>query len=152
MFVTGTTSVRVKGGLMLIPTASAHSCLAHWLTPVPPKTCLLGKQGHGVQGHRLDRKRNNVVLSCRAVVEAPWRRTRQTDGNLREGSIVTGVVKNITEYGAFVTSAASTGLLHITDMAGAVCVTPPKWWPPVREITRQVPQVRQSKNTACLWA
>ena len=67
---------------------------------------------------KLDRKRNNVVLSRRAVVEASMGEERaKLMETLREGSIVNGVVKNITEYGAFVDLGGIDGLLHITDMA-----------------------------------
>ena len=67
---------------------------------------------------KLDRKRNNVVLSRRAVVEASMGEERaKLLETLREGAIVHGVVKNITEYGAFVDLGGIDGLLHITDMA-----------------------------------
>jgi small subunit ribosomal protein S1 len=67
---------------------------------------------------KLDRKRNNVVLSRRAVVEASMGEERaKLMETLREGAIVHGVVKNITEYGAFVDLGGIDGLLHITDMA-----------------------------------
>ena len=67
---------------------------------------------------KLDRKRNNVVLSRRAVVEASMGEERaKLMETLREGAIVQGVVKNITEYGAFVDLGGIDGLLHITDMA-----------------------------------
>ncbi len=67
---------------------------------------------------KLDRKRNNVVLSRRAVVEASMGEERaKLMENLKEGAIVQGVVKNITEYGAFVDLGGIDGLLHITDMA-----------------------------------
>src|SRR2546426_1134332 len=67
---------------------------------------------------KLDRKRNNVVLSRRAVVEASMGEERaKLLETLTEGAIVNGVVKNITEYGAFVDLGGIDGLLHITDMA-----------------------------------
>src|SRR5207244_10686737 len=67
---------------------------------------------------KLDRKRNNVVLSRRAVVEASMGEERaKLLETLSEGAIVHGVVKNITEYGAFVDLGGIDGLLHITDMA-----------------------------------
>ena len=67
---------------------------------------------------KLDRKRNNVVLSRRAVVEASMGEERaKLMETLREGAIVHGVVKNITDYGAFVDLGGIDGLLHITDMA-----------------------------------
>jgi small subunit ribosomal protein S1 len=67
---------------------------------------------------KLDRKRNNVVLSRRAVVEASMGEERaKLLETLQEGAIVHGVVKNITEYGAFVDLGGIDGLLHITDMS-----------------------------------
>lgn len=67
---------------------------------------------------KLDRKRNNVVVSRKAVLEASMGAERQALlENLKEGSIVKGVVKNITEYGAFVDLGGMDGLLHITDLA-----------------------------------
>ena len=67
---------------------------------------------------KLDRKRNNVVVSRRAVVELEFSAEReQLLEGLEEGSIVTGVVKNLTDYGAFIDLGGIDGLLHITDMA-----------------------------------
>ncbi|MGH8280347.1 MAG: 30S ribosomal protein S1 [Gammaproteobacteria bacterium] len=67
---------------------------------------------------KLDQKRNNVVVSRRAVVEAEYSAEReQLLNNLQEGVIVKGIVKNLTEYGAFVDLGGIDGLLHITDMA-----------------------------------
>ncbi len=67
---------------------------------------------------KLDRRRNNVVVSRRAVVEAEYSAEREALlSNLQEGSIVKGVVKNLTDYGAFVDLGGIDGLLHITDMA-----------------------------------
>lgn len=67
---------------------------------------------------KLDQKRNNVVVSRRAVIESENSQEReQVLENLVEGSEVKGVVKNLTEYGAFVDLGGVDGLLHITDMA-----------------------------------
>jgi small subunit ribosomal protein S1 len=67
---------------------------------------------------KLDRKRNNVVVSRRAVLEETMGADRQAIlENLKEGAIVKGVVKNITDYGAFVDLGGIDGLLHITDLA-----------------------------------
>ena len=67
---------------------------------------------------KLDRRRNNVVVSRRAVVELE--NTEERDSiikNMEEGSVVKGVVKNLTDYGAFIDLGGIDGLLHITDMA-----------------------------------
>ncbi len=67
---------------------------------------------------KLDRKRNNIVVSRRAVMEASLGADRQALlETLQEGSMVKGIVKNITDYGAFVDLGGIDGLLHITDLA-----------------------------------
>ena len=67
---------------------------------------------------KLDQKRNNVVVSRRAVVEKEYSEEREKLlDTLEEGSVVTGIVKNLTDYGAFVDLGGVDGLLHITDMA-----------------------------------
>ncbi len=67
---------------------------------------------------KLDRKRNNVVVSRRAVVERDSDDERQKLlENLQEGQVIKGIVKNLTDYGAFVDLGGIDGLLHITDMA-----------------------------------
>ena len=67
---------------------------------------------------KLDRKRNNIVVSRRAVVESEYSVEReQLMEKLQEGAILKGVVKNLTDYGAFVDLGGIDGLLHITDMA-----------------------------------
>jgi len=67
---------------------------------------------------KLDRKRNNVVVSRRAVVEEESSAERdQLLANLQEGQVITGIIKNLTDYGAFVDLGGVDGLLHITDMA-----------------------------------
>jgi small subunit ribosomal protein S1 len=68
---------------------------------------------------KLDQKRNNVVVSRRAVVEQEYSAERSALlDNLQEGAAVKGVVKNLTDYGAFVDLGGIDGLLHITDLAG----------------------------------
>lgn len=118
-FVTGTTSNKVKGGLKVmvngisafLPGSLVDSRPTKDLSPYENKTLEF-------KVIKLDRKRNNVVLSRRAVVEASMGEERaKLMDNLKEGAIVTGVVKNITEYGAFVDLGGIDGLLHITDMA-----------------------------------
>ena len=69
---------------------------------------------------KLDRKRNNVVVSRRAVLEESQGADRQSLlANLTEGAVVKGIVKNITDYGAFVDLGGIDGLLHITDLGVA---------------------------------
>jgi small subunit ribosomal protein S1 len=118
-FVTGTTGTKVKGGLKVmvngisafLPGSLVDSRPTKDLTPYENKTLEF-------KVIKLDRKRNNVVLSRRAVVEASMGEERaKLMDTLKEGAIVHGVVKNITEYGAFVDLGGIDGLLHITDMA-----------------------------------
>lgn len=118
-FVTGTTGAKVKGGLKVmvngisafLPGSLVDSRPTKDLTPYENKTLEF-------KVIKLDRKRNNVVLSRRAVVEASMGEERaKLMDTLKEGAIVHGVVKNITEYGAFVDLGGIDGLLHITDMA-----------------------------------
>jgi len=67
---------------------------------------------------KIDKKRNNVVVSRRAVVEAESTEERQSlIDNLEEGQVIKGIVKNLTDYGAFIDLGGVDGLLHITDMA-----------------------------------
>lgn len=67
---------------------------------------------------KLDQKRNNIVLSRRAVIESEGSAEREALlGTLEEGQIVVGVVKNLTDYGAFVDLGGIDGLLHVTDMS-----------------------------------
>jgi len=118
-FVSGTTSGRVKGGLTVmangirafLPGSLVDTRPVKDLTPFENKTLEF-------KVIKLDRKRNNVVLSRRAVVEASMGEERaKLLETLKEGAIVQGVVKNITEYGAFVDLGGIDGLLHIPDMA-----------------------------------
>jgi small subunit ribosomal protein S1 len=67
---------------------------------------------------KFNRKRNNIVLSRRALLEEERKQTREeTLKNIKEGEIVEGIVKNLTDYGAFVDLGGVDGLLHITDIA-----------------------------------
>lgn len=78
---------------------------------------LLGKEQE-FKVIKLDQKRNNVVVSRRAVIESENSQEREEIlANLAEGSEVKGTVKNLTDYGAFVDLGGVDGLLHITDMA-----------------------------------
>jgi small subunit ribosomal protein S1 len=100
---------------------------------------------------KLDRKRNNVVLSRRAVVEASMGEERaKLMETLREGSIVHGVVKNITEYGAFVDLGGIDGLLHITDMAWRRVRHPSEVVTAGQEITAKILKFDTEKNRVSL--
>ena len=85
--------------------------------PVRDPSYLEGKV-HEFKIIKLDQKRNNVVVSRRAVVEQEYSAERsELLDKLQEGAVIKGVVKNLTDYGAFVDLGGIDGLLHITDMA-----------------------------------
>ncbi|MCE2908882.1 MAG: 30S ribosomal protein S1 [Burkholderiaceae bacterium] len=118
-FVTGTVSGKVKGGLTVLVNG-IRAFLPGSLLDTRPVKDMSPFEGKTMEFKviKLDRKRNNVVLSRRAVVEASMGEERaKLLETLTEGAIVHGVVKNITEYGAFVDLGGIDGLLHITDMA-----------------------------------
>ena len=113
--VTGTVTGKVKGGLTVIRAFLPGSLVD--TRPVKDTTPYEGKTFE-FKVIKLDRKRNNVVVSRRAVVEANMGEERaKLLETLQEGAIVKGIVKNITDYGAFVDLGGIDGLLHITDLA-----------------------------------
>lgn len=118
-FVEGTVSGRVKGGLTVMVNGIRAFLPGSLLDTRPIKDMSpYDNQTMEFKVIKLDRKRNNVVLSRRAVIEASQGEERaKLLENLQEGSVVVGVVKNITDYGAFVDLGGIDGLLHITDMA-----------------------------------
>ncbi|MGH8110299.1 MAG: S1 RNA-binding domain-containing protein, partial [Arenimonas sp.] len=117
--VTGRISGKVKGGFT-VDIRDVRAFLPGSLVDVRPVRDPGYLEGKELEFKiiKLDRKRNNVVVSRRAVVESENSVEReQMLERLQEGSIVTGVVKNLTDYGAFVDLGGIDGLLHITDMA-----------------------------------
>ncbi|HUW97306.1 MAG TPA: 30S ribosomal protein S1 [Acidiferrobacter sp.] len=117
--ITGIMTGKVKGGFTIaIDTIRAFlpGSLVD-VRPVRDPSYLEGKELE-FKVIKLDRKRNNVVVSRRAVVENEISAERdQLLANLEEGQVVKGVVKNLTDYGAFVDLGGVDGLLHITDLA-----------------------------------
>ncbi|MDO8436754.1 MAG: 30S ribosomal protein S1 [Nitrosomonadaceae bacterium] len=100
---------------------------------------------------KLDRKRNNVVVSRRAVLEASQGADRQSLlANLQEGAVVKGIVKNITDYGAFVDLGGIDGLLHITDLAWRRVKHPSEVINVGDEVTAKVLKFDQEKNRVSL--
>ena len=100
---------------------------------------------------KLDRKRNNVVVSRRAVLEASAGADREAVlENLKEGAIVKGVVKNITDYGAFVDLGGIDGLLHITDLAWRRVKHPSEVLTVGDEIEAKILKFDQEKNRVSL--
>jgi len=117
--VKGTITDKVKGGF----TVEINEVRAFLpgslvdLRPVRDTSYLEGKELE-FKVIKIDRKRNNVVVSRRAVVELESSSERESLlSNLEEGQNVKGIVKNLTDYGAFVDLGGVDGLLHITDMA-----------------------------------
>ncbi|MBV6303865.1 30S ribosomal protein S1 [Candidimonas humi] len=117
--VNGTITGKVKGGLTVM-TNGIRAFLPGSLVDLRPVKDTTPYEGKTLEFKviKLDRKRNNVVLSRRSVLEASMGEERQKLlETLSEGAVVKGVVKNITDYGAFVDLGGIDGLLHITDMA-----------------------------------
>ena len=118
--VTGTITGKVKGGLTVM-TNGIRAFLPGSLVDTRPVRDTTPYEGKTLEFKviKLDRKRNNVVVSRRAVLEANMGEERnKLLATLKEGAIVKGVVKNITDYGAFVEiEDGIDGLLHITDLA-----------------------------------
>ncbi|OGS95612.1 MAG: 30S ribosomal protein S1 [Gallionellales bacterium RIFCSPLOWO2_12_FULL_57_18] len=100
---------------------------------------------------KLDRKRNNVVVSRRAVLEASMGADREAVmENLKEGAIVKGIVKNITDYGAFVDLGGIDGLLHITDLAWRRVKHPSEVLTVGDEVEAKILKFDQEKNRVSL--
>jgi small subunit ribosomal protein S1 len=100
---------------------------------------------------KLDRKRNNVVLSRRAVMEASMGADREALlANLKEGAVVKGIVKNITDYGAFVDLGGIDGLLHITDLAWRRVKHPSEVLTVGEEVEAKILKFDQEKNRVSL--
>jgi small subunit ribosomal protein S1 len=151
-FVTGTTSGKVKGGLTVLVNG-IRAFLPGSLIDTRPIKDLSPFENKTMEFKviKLDRKRNNVVLSRRAVIEASMGEERaKLMENLKEGSIVHGVVKNITEYGAFVDLGGIDGLLHITDMAWRRVRHPSEVVVAGQEITAKILKFDTEKNRVSL--
>jgi small subunit ribosomal protein S1 len=117
--VNGTITGKVKGGLTVM-TNGIRAFLPGSLVDMRPVKDTTPYEGKTLDFKviKLDRKRNNVVLSRRAVLEASMGEEREKLlETLHEGAVVKGIVKNITDYGAFIDLGGIDGLLHITDMA-----------------------------------
>jgi small subunit ribosomal protein S1 len=117
--VSGVITGRVKGGFT-VEIDNVRAFLPGSLVDVRPVRDPSYLEGKALEFKviKLDQKRNNVVVSRRAVVEQEYSAERNALlDNLQEGAVVKGVVKNLTDYGAFVDLGGIDGLLHITDMA-----------------------------------
>ena len=151
-FVTGTVNGKVKGGLTVLVNG-IRAFLPGSLVDTRPTKDLTPYENKTMEFKviKLDRKRNNVVLSRRAVLEASMGEERaKLLETLKEGAIVHGVVKNITEYGAFVDLGGIDGLLHITDMAWRRVRHPSEVVQAGQELTAKVLKFDAEKNRVSL--
>ncbi|MBA4382009.1 MAG: 30S ribosomal protein S1 [Sideroxydans sp.] len=150
--VEGYVSGKVKGGLTamvngiraFLPGSLVDTRPVKDTTPYENKTMEL-------KVIKLDRKRNNVVVSRRAVLEATQGADRESMlENLKEGAIVKGIVKNITDYGAFVDLGGIDGLLHITDLAWRRVKHPSEVLTVGDEVEAKILKFDQEKNRVSL--
>ncbi|MEQ1533416.1 MAG: 30S ribosomal protein S1 [Sideroxydans sp.] len=150
--VEGYVSGKVKGGLTamvngiraFLPGSLVDTRPVKDTTPYENKTMEL-------KVIKLDRKRNNVVVSRRAVLEATQGADRESMmANLTEGAIVKGIVKNITDYGAFVDLGGIDGLLHITDLAWRRVKHPSEVLTVGDEVEAKILKFDQEKNRVSL--
>lgn len=150
--VTGTVTGKVKGGLTVM-TNGIRAFLPGSLIDTRPAKDTTPYEGKTLEFKviKLDRRRNNVVLSRRAVIELSQGEERaKLLETLTEGAVVQGVVKNITDYGAFVDLGGIDGLLHITDMAWRRVRHPTEVLQVGQEITAKVLKFDQEKNRVSL--
>jgi small subunit ribosomal protein S1 len=150
--VKGLVTGKVKGGLTVMVNG-IRAFLPGSLVdtrPVKDTTPFEGKE-YEFKVIKLDRKRNNVVVSRRAVLEASMGEERQKLlENLQEGTVIKGIVKNITDYGAFVDLGGIDGLLHITDLAWRRVRHPSEVLNVGDEVTAKVLKFDQEKNRVSL--
>ncbi|MFL9609084.1 30S ribosomal protein S1 [Methylobacillus pratensis] len=150
--IKGMVNGRVKGGL----TVMVNSIRAFLpgslvdLRPVKDTTPFENKEWD-FKVIKLDRKRNNVVVSRRAVLEETMGADREALlESLKEGAVVKGIVKNITDYGAFVDLGGIDGLLHITDLAWRRVKHPSEVLTVGEEVEAKILKFDQEKNRVSL--
>ena len=150
--VKGVIQGKVKGGLTVMCNgirAFLPGSLVD-IRPVKDTTPYEGKEAE-FKVIKLDRKRNNVVVSRKAVLEESMGAEREALlASLKEGAIVKGVIKNITDYGAFVDLGGIDGLLHITDLAWRRVKHPSEVVNVGDEVTAMVLKFDQEKNRVSL--
>src|SRR5689334_5648381 len=150
--VQGLVTSKVKGGLTVMINgirAFLPGSLVD-LRPVKDTNPFEGKQ-LDFKVIKLDRKRNNVVVSRRAVLEATQGAEREALlSSLQEGAVVKGIVKNITDYGAFVELGGIDGLMHITDLAWRRVKHPSEVLSVGDEVEAKVLKFDQEKNCVSL--
>ncbi|GMV54530.1 MAG: hypothetical protein AMXMBFR6_03350 [Betaproteobacteria bacterium] len=150
--VKGVVTGKVKGGLTVM-TNAVRAFLPGSLVDLRPVKDTTPYEGREFEFKviKLDRKRNNVVVSRRAVLEltAGEERSKLLE-TLKEGTVVKGIVKNITDYGAFVDLGGIDGLLHITDLAWRRVRHPSEVVAVGDEVTAKVLKFDQEKNRVSL--
>ena len=150
--VHGVINGKVKGGLTVMVNG-IRAFLPGSLVDIRPVKDTSPYEGKEMEFKviKLDRKRNNVVVSRRAVMEASQSTDRQALlENLKEGAIVKGIVKNITDYGAFVDLGGIDGLLHITDLAWRRVKHPSEVLNVGDEVEAKILKFDQEKNRVSL--
>src|SRR5687767_7259489 len=150
--VSGVINGKVKGGLT-VTVNGIRAFLPGSLVDIRPvkDTSPYENKQMDFKVIKLDRKRNNVVVSRRAVLEASQGEERQKLlESLQEGSVVKGIVKNITDYGAFVDLGGIDGLLHITDLAWRRVKHPSEVLSVGDEVTAKVLKFDAEKNRVSL--
>lgn len=152
LVMTGVISGKVKGGLTVMVNG-LRAFLPGSLVDIRPVKDTTPYEGKSIEFKviKLDRKRNNVVVSRRAVLEESLGEERQKlMETLREGAVIKGIVKNITDYGAFVDLGGIDGLLHITDLAWRRVKHPSEVLAVGDEIEAKVLKFDQEKNRVSL--
>lgn len=150
--VVGRLTGKVRGGFT-VAIGALRAFLPGSLVDVRPVRDTAHLEGRDLEFKviKIDQKRNNVVLSRRAVVESEFSAEKEALlENLKEGAIVAGVVKNLTDYGAFIDLGGVDGLLHITDMAWKRVRHPSEAVEIGQEIQVKVLKYDQEKNRVSL--
>ncbi|HEY8069377.1 MAG TPA: 30S ribosomal protein S1 [Burkholderiales bacterium] len=150
--IQGVITGKVKGGLTVMA-KSIRAFLPGSLVDLRPVKDTTPYEGKTMEFKviKLDRKRNNVVVSRRAVLEETAGAEReQLLSTLAEGAVVKGIVKNITDYGAFVDLGGIDGLLHITDLAWRRVKHPTEVVNVGDEVTAKVLKFDAEKNRVSL--
>jgi small subunit ribosomal protein S1 len=150
--IEGVITGKVKGGLTVM-TKGIRAFLPGSLVDLRPVKDTTPFEGKTMEFKviKLDRKRNNVVVSRRAVLEASAGAEREALlSSLQEGAVVKGIVKNITDYGAFVDLGGIDGLLHITDLAWRRVKHPSEVLNVGDEVTAKVLKFDAEKNRVSL--
>jgi len=150
--IKGVITGRVKGGFT-VSIDGIRAFLPGSLVDVRPVKDISPYEGKELEFKviKLDRRRNNVVVSRRAVVETEMSAEREALlETLEEGQIVKGVVKNLTDYGAFVNLGGIDGLLHITDMSWKRVKHPSEVLNVGDEVTARVLKFDRERNRVSL--